>query len=515
MELREYLAILRKRWIAIALCVVLGLLTAATVSLLLPPQYEASARVYVAAVGGENVGELTQGSSFAERQLASYAEIATAPLVLEPVAERLGTSVAASHINVTTADGTTILEVRATGSDAQASAALANAVADQLVVVVEELSPNPAGQDLVAARVVELAASPRSPVFPNIPLNLAMGFIVGIAVGVAVAVLRTVLDTRVRTERDVAEWSSAPVLGTFRYDDKDPDSPLYMVREPTSERSEAMRRLRTNLQFVDLGETKSIVVTSSVPGEGKSTTSVNLAIALANAGERVILVDCDLRRPDVANYTGLEGWAGLTTALIGKAELDEVIQPWLRGQLDVLTSGQLPPNPSELLGSTAMRKVLEELADSYDVVVIDSPPLLPVADAALLAKFASGALVVVGADRIHKGQLSQTIRNLDTVDARVLGTVLNKASPLKDGTYYSGYTYTYETVGDAQVMEDQGSMAPVRSTVSHSENGALGRGARSAATRDLDSTDSLGAHASSRGFSGGTWPGKRLQESGD
>lgn len=452
MELRDYLAILRKRWITVALVTVLGLVLAAAASLLMTPQYEARARLYVAVVSGENVGDLTQTATYAERQLASYAEMATSPLVLEPVSDQAGESVLADNISVTPGSGTTILDIVASHEDPARAAEIANAISEQLIITIQEVTPAPAGEELVSAQVMQTAAAPSDATQPNVPVNLALGFMAGLAVGLGIAVIREVLDTRVRTERDVESLSEAPILGVFRYDEKESEHPLYMVRTPSSERSEAMRRLRTNLQFVDLGQAKSIVVTSSLPGEGKSTTSVNLAIALADSGQRVVLVDCDLRRPDVANYTGLEGRAGLTTALIGQAELDDVIQPWLDGKLDVLTSGQLPPNPSELLGSMAMKKALEELDRVYDVIVIDSPPLLPVADSAILTKIAGGALVVVGADRIHKGQLSQALHNLETVDGKILGAVLNKVSDSKTGGYSYSYTYTYEAEPTADLL---------------------------------------------------------------
>ena len=184
-----------------------------------------------------------------------------------------------------------------------------------------------------------------------------------------------------------------------------------------------------------------MVVTSSLPGEGKSTTTINLAIALADAGSRVALVDADLRRPSVSKYLGIEGKVGLTTVLIGRATLDDVVQPWGNGKLHVLPSGQIPPNPSELLGSKAMAQVLTQLAAKYDVVLIDTPPLLPVTDAAILARLTSGALVVVSADKLHRNQLRESLGSLETVGARILGIVLNRVAR-KPSDAYTYYDYT-------------------------------------------------------------------------
>ena len=186
------------------------------------------------------------------------------------------------------------------------------------------------------------------------------------------------LDTKIRNDDDLRSITASPVLGSIAFDETVPSHPIVIADEPHSAPAEAVRRLRTNLQFVGAAsESKSLVITSSVPGEGKTTTSINLAVALADAGNRVVLVDADLRRPSVAEYMGLEGAAGLTTVLIGRAGVADVIQPWRSSGLDVLPSGQVPPNPSELLGSSAMRVLLEQLSESYDVVLLDSPPLLP------------------------------------------------------------------------------------------------------------------------------------------
>jgi len=183
------------------------------------------------------------------------------------------------------------------------------------------------------------------------------------------------------------------------------------------------------------------VVSSSIPGEGKSTIAINLAVSLADTGARVILVDADLRRPSIAEYIGIEGNVGLTTVLIGRADVEDVVQPLGTSTLDILPAGQIPPNPSELLGSPAMAGLLDRLVTIYDMVLLDSPPLLPVTDAVVLSKMAGGVLVVVGADRIHRPQLQESLGSLQTAGAHVLGIVMNKIDRRVAGTYSydSGY----------------------------------------------------------------------------
>jgi capsular exopolysaccharide synthesis family protein len=171
-----------------------------------------------------------------------------------------------------------------------------------------------------------------------------------------------------------------------------------------------------------------VVITSPSAGEGKSTTSCNLAITLAQAGVRTILVEADLRRPRVADYMGLEGAVGVTSVLTGVASLDEALQPWGRNSLWVLASGPLPPNPSEVLGSHQMSELLKSLEDRADVIVLDSPPLLPVTDAAVLARQADGAVLVVRHGRTRREQVTRALEALKGVDAKLLGTILNWAA---------------------------------------------------------------------------------------
>ncbi len=186
-----------------------------------------------------------------------------------------------------------------------------------------------------------------------------------------------------RTPEQLREAVGAPNLGFVAFDAGVPKRPLTVHEDPQSPRAEAFRQLRTNLQFVDVDEPpRTIVMTSSVPGEGKTTTLVNLAIAVSSAGRRVLVIDADLRRPKVADYLGLDGSVGLTNLLAGPLGLGLAIQPWAGGAFDVIASGPLPPNPSELLGSRQMRELLESVRDDYDLILLDSPPLLPVTDAA-------------------------------------------------------------------------------------------------------------------------------------
>lgn len=445
MELRDYLQVLRQRWLTIGVATLVTVAVAAGWTLLMTPQYTSSTRLFFAVQGSESVTDLAQGSTFTEKQMASYAQVARSPLVLDPVAEALDSSGGGQSLSeslqVTVAPDTTILVISATDEDPVFARDLANAVANQLASTVGELSPErPDGTEAVRATMLSEARVADAPSAPNKTRNLALGLLLGVLLGVGIALLREVLDTKVRTEDDIATVSDMMPLATVPVDEAGSNHPVFMHDDSMSLRAEAIRRLRTNLQFVDFGDRpSSIVITSSVPGEGKSTTAINLSASLADAGARVILVDADLRRPSVAKYMGFEGRVGLTTVLIGRANVADVVQPWHDTTLDVLASGQVPPNPSELLGSHAMSRLLAELAATYDVIVLDSPPLLPVTDAAILSKMVGGALLVAGADGLHKKQLRASLDALAKVDAHVLGVVLNKAQRKERDRYAYEY----------------------------------------------------------------------------
>jgi capsular exopolysaccharide synthesis family protein len=445
-ELSDYVDILRRRWLGVLIIALTTLALAAAVTLALPKKYTATTRLFVAVAGSESATDLAQGSNFAEKQMSSYAEVATSPRVLRPVIQQLGLpttpKVLAESVEATVPVNTVILEISATDLEPTRAAQIANAVGRELANAASDLSPAKVdGTKAVAATTIAEAEVPAKASSPKIGRNLGLGLILGLMLGLGVAVLRHVLDTKVRNENDVRALTDSPILGVVAYDQDVSSHPLILRDQPLAAPSEAVRRLRTNLQFIDLANRpRSIVISSSIPAEGKSTIALNLALSLADSGSRVILVDADLRRPSIAEYVGIEGGVGLTTVLIGRAEVEDVVQPLGKTSLDLLPAGQIPPNPSELLGSMAMADLLEQLSGSYDMVLLDSPPLLPVTDAVVLSNLAGGALVVVGADRIHRPQLRQALESLETAGAHLFGIVMNKIARREAAAYAYGYS---------------------------------------------------------------------------
>lgn len=448
MALSEYLSILRKYWVSVLAVLLGGIAAGALASLLATPTYTANTSIFLTVQAGSTAGELNQGSTYAENQVRSYARVVSAPIVLQPVIDRLELDTTpeqlAEHVTASVPVNTAIVEIAVVASEPARSAEIANEIGKQVVTIVDELSPSGAGGSrTVRATLIAPASVPSEWTSPRVLMNLAFGTLLGLLLGVAQAVLRNALDTRVVTENDIAYLTDSSVIGTIGFDVEAQDHPLIFQADPHSLRAEAYRRLRTNLQFLELGgRSRSIVVTSSIEGEGKTTTAINTASTLADAGQSVLLVDADLRRPKVADYLNIEGAVGLTTVIIGRAQLADVVQPLGNGNLHVLTAGQIPPNPSELLGSEAMKRILMEATDRYDIVVIDSPPLLPVTDSALLTAVSGGALVVVSSGSVTRPQLAEALESLKAVGGNVLGLVLNKLRAEDAGHY--GYRQYYD-----------------------------------------------------------------------
>ncbi|WP_419705370.1 polysaccharide biosynthesis tyrosine autokinase [Promicromonospora sp. NFX87] len=449
MNVTEYLRITREHWAPVAAVALAGIMFASLFALTRTPAYTTSSQVFVSFHGAESTSELATGTSYVQRRVVSYSNLVRSPQVLDPVIVELGLSTTAgelgTRVQAAPVTDTVLIDITATDADPTVAARIANTVAESLAERVDELeTPQQTVDSPVQLQMVREAAPPGSASYPNIPVMIFVGFLLGSAVGIALAVLREIADTRVRSEQDVRAVTDSAVIGAIPVDDEAEKNPLVVQTSPYHTRSEAFRRLRTNLQFLDLdGGPQAFVVTSSVPDEGKTTSAINLAITLADADSRVLLIDADLRRPSVAGYLGMEGSVGLTTLLIQRATIDDVIQPWGSAGLFVMPSGVVPPNPAELVGSKAMARLVHEMSEQFDYVIIDTPPLLPVTDAALIARMTSGVLMVAGAGQIRREQLRQSLANLSTVSARVLGIVLNKVGRSAD-TYGASYGYEYQ-----------------------------------------------------------------------
>jgi succinoglycan biosynthesis transport protein ExoP len=458
LELRDYVRILHRNWVLILSLTVLGAAVGFGWSLLKTPEYEATTELYVSVRSTDSalVGELAQGTNYARQAVTSFVDVVNSAVVLDRVIDDLDLDVTSSelsrNVSASVPPNTVIISATVTDEDPGQAAAIANSVGANFAdVVVNELEkPDGEAPSLVRIETIQPALVPTSASSPNAPLNIALGLLVGLAAGIGFAVLRTVLDTRIHSTHDIEQVTDKSVLGGIAFDPDTKKRPLIVHSDPMNPRAESFRTLRTNLQFVDVdhdGGSRSFVITSAGPGEGKSTTTANLAIALAETGARVALVDGDLRLPKVAEYMGIEGGVGLTDVLIGHAELRDVLQRWGRGKLFVLPAGRIPPNPSELLGSQAMQKTLHALTEAFDYVLVDAPPLLLVTDAAVVSKFTSGAILVAASGSTRKPQLEGAVKALDGIGSRLLGIIVTML-PTKGPDSYGYGSYTYSATHD-------------------------------------------------------------------
>jgi len=447
-DLRDYLRVIRVRWLLIAVCALATVAVAALFTWTATPQYASSARMFVSTQGAaDDASQANQGGQFSLQRVKSYADLLTGQEIARRVIESLdlveSPKTLSEQITASSKLDTVILTVTVSDPDPARAKLLADAVADVFVSYVSELE-TPPGKDeaTIKATVVDPASLSSAPVSPQPLRNIGLGLVLGLIIGTGVAVIRETLDTTIKFARQLEVLVPAPIIGTISYDTAAVETPLITTIDTYAPRAEAFRVLRTNLQFIDPDiERKVFVITSSLPGEGKTTTAVNLALALAEGGESVVLVEGDLRRPKISEYLRLESAVGLTTVLIGKLPLEDAIQTTAREGLAVVTSGATPPNPAELLKSTTMGTLIAALREKYDIVLIDAPPLLPVTDGALLAAQADGALLVVRHGKTTTDQVSLAVERLQAVGATPVGVIFNM-TPLKGGDGY-GYGYGY------------------------------------------------------------------------
>lgn len=455
MELKDYIRVIRKRWQIITAVTLVVLGGAALATTLSPKVYEAQTRLFVSTSGGGDSNALLSGSNFTQQRVKSYADVITTPHVLDPVIKTLGLKTTAAdlgdQITATVPLDTVLIEVTVKDTNPRVAARVADAVGRQFTNTVANLESVNTGQSSpVKVTVVSAPTVPTTPVSPRPARNVALGLVLGLLLGLATALLRDLLDTTIKNEENCSEVTDSTVIGGISFDPSASRNPLIVQTDMHSPRAEAFRTLRTNLKFVDAANhPRSIVFTSSVPGEGKTTTTANLALTMAAGGSRICLIEGDLRRPRLLDYMGMDGSVGLTNVLIGQAELGDVLQQFANSSVYVIGAGSIPPNPSELLGSDAMVNALRDLESRFDVVIIDTPPLLPVTDAAVLSTIAGGTVVVVGAGQVDKAQLTKSLQTLEAVKGRVLGLVLNMI-PTKGLDAYSYYRDGYAPASPRQ-----------------------------------------------------------------
>jgi receptor protein-tyrosine kinase len=428
-----------------------GLATALLVSLVQTPVYTSYIQFFVSTRDGSTTSDAFQGSQFSQERVTSYAQLLTGDELAGRVVERLDLDRApyevSGEVSASAVADTVLIDVTVTDPSPEMAQRIADAIGQEFPSYVDELeTPDDGGVSPVTVTVTAQPQVPGSPTSPQTARNVVLGGLVGLLVGAALAVLRARLDRSVRDPDEAARLAGAPVIGTVLRDEV-LDQQHTIDRLANSRTVEDYRQLRNNLQFLKVDEPpKVIMVTSAVPSEGKTTVVVNLGLALADTGRRVTIVEADLRKPKVTRYLGLVGGVGLTNVLAGSAEVDDVVQKHGAGDLHVIGAGPTPPNPGELLSSSHMFSLLDKLRAENDFVLVDAPPLLPVADSTGLAVYMDGVLLSVRYGSTRKEQLQQAAATLERVGAAVLGTILNIVPPKAElaTAYGYGYRYGYE-----------------------------------------------------------------------
>lgn len=482
LELRDHLRMMRTYWLGGTVVLLLCLCVGAAWTVTQPRTYTSTGSGMVQAAGTGDANLAFAADQLSKSQAQSFVELGGSLAVAKRVVAATGTTATASsllsRVDAGLPENTAIITVTATGSSPKDAASLADAWITAMGAQIHDIQTK--GSDLTTATTTFVpladASVPTAPATPNVRLVLLLSGLVGVVLAFVYLLVRNNLDRRIRFASTIEQEFGTAVLGTV------PLNGLLIGGEQLVSRlandhpqdrninfatSEALRELRTNLSYVHVDERpRIIVVTSPQPGDGKSTVAANLAESLAtSSSERVVIIDCDLRRPQVSKVFGVARGAGLTDVLSGRAELADVMQE-VEGvpNLWVLGAGRTPPNPSELLGSRALQEVLNALGD-HAMVVLDAPPVLAVTDAVVLSNSADGVLVVVSAKKTTHDQLGRTLSLIRRGGGAVLGAVLNRVpnrgADARDYGYYGG---SYAYYGDTMFGLDPESRSESRST---------------------------------------------------
>ncbi|WP_337832980.1 polysaccharide biosynthesis tyrosine autokinase [Pseudonocardia sp. TMWB2A] len=468
MTVQSFLRTLREQYVLVAVTVLIGVAAAGAVFAVQPASYTASTSLYVSAQAGrEDAQQAYLGAQLSAERVRSYTNLITGSRVLGGAAQALGSGESVEdlrqRVSATSPTDSVLIEVSATDSTPERAAQLADAVADAGAGVVSDLErpTDPGAAALITLRVVQPADVPTEPSSLSLPAMLAIGLILGAGAGILLALARRAVDTRVTSDAELVAATRSPVIGRVLADPGAEQHPLVVNHASSGREAEAYRQLRTNIQFIDVDNPrKVVVVTSAMPGDGKTTTVANLAIALGRAGSRVLLVDADMRLPRIASLFGLDNSVGLTRVISGQVPFDRAVQSWNGGVIDVLTSGPVPPNPSELLASASMRATIAHARDRYDMVLIDSPPVLSLSDTTVLAGTVDGAILVCRAKKTTRRQAESAAEALRLVGLAPFGSVLNRVDPAKSDVY--GKYHRYHADGPASAASIDSADGPAR-----------------------------------------------------
>lgn len=460
MTIADLLQIVRKHLASAIISFVVVFAAVAAVTFIMPPKYTATAEVFATYAGqsGETqtTNDMSSGANYLNTQIKTYPELVKTEAVLQPVIKDLGldmtTTDLADVVTATNPTNTFMVDISAEVGDPQQAADIANSVAKNLAdQISSDLYNNSSSSGSpIKLTVVQKAQTPSGQSSPNIPLYLVAGLILGLIVGIGVALLKDILNTKVDSTDDVRELTHASSLGTVPQATILDDSRPVVVTQPAGSEAEEFRRIRTNLSFLTTtatqGHGRLLIITSTDPSEGKTTVSSNVAVALAEEGKSVLLIDADLRHPSVAHKLGIEGHVGLSHVLSRQASPADVIQKYWKPNLHIMPAGKRPANASILLNSDLMKEMVEQALTQYDYVIIDTAPLSVASDATVFGRMAGGLVLVTGKGVVEKKELENTATALQAAEVPILGFIFNFADPKK--IHSKNYYYYYYEDGN-------------------------------------------------------------------
>ena len=461
--LRHYLDVVRRRkWIVLT---VIAMATggAALVSALQEPVYRATTKIVV----GQGSGLIPAGEAYAIPHFtATMGDLVESDVVARNVIENLNLKDETpqsllERTSVSINPDTAVVKVAVEDRDKARAVRIAGQIGTVFADLVEEQfgkptapAPGEAPEAPLTAKVFDPAhPDPDTRVAPKPVRNIAIAGVLGLILGLLAAFLREHFDRKLRTREAVEQSFGVPVIGQVPFRKQRGRRPA-TVADESREVGEAYRALRANLQYLAVKRPlRTILITSAAPAQGKTTVTANLAVAIARSGATTIAVEGDLRRPQLVQALGApRQWAGLTTLLVGNGELESALTdvaltgsengagPGSDDRVSFLPSGPLPPNPSELLSSAQMKDVLEQLTNLFDYVLIDSPPILLVADALELGRMVAGVVLVVRRNRATTDEAREVRALIERLDINLLGVVFTDVEPV--GAYYGAYEPT-------------------------------------------------------------------------
>jgi len=436
-----------------------------------PKLYQSDAQLFVSTPANAlDISALATGSSFSQQRVKSYAQLISSPLTLKPVIEKLKLGVTpeqlSGQISAVAPLDTVLISFSVKDKNSEKAALIANAIAEQFALVAQDLEMNNSDSGgPVKVSTVRNATSNPNPISPNIMLFNLMGILIGFVLGFSIAGLRQLLDTTVKNSDDLSEITLLAAIG---FDEAALEKPLITKLGRYAARTEAFRTLRTNLKYIVPSiPSKVVAITSALPNEGKSTTAINLAISFSQGGNLVALIEADMRRPKLSNYLEISSdfKGGLSniissTKKVSPSLLKENSTSYKESKLQFIPAGKIPSNPSELLGSDRFDQLITLLRKRFDYVIIDCPPLLPVADAAIISARVDGVVLLVHAGKTRKNELLGARAAIESVGGSILGVVLNKIPANAIGYKYS-YLYGYaKQYGNSYQPTSQSEYAP-------------------------------------------------------